>query len=129
ALHDLFGFGVYRPLARTLGYCARNLDQFLIGKLLGSEALGLYARAYGLARFPVVYVSRSIVGVMFPSLAMIQSQTARVRAVFLRTTGAVALVTFPLCIGLAVAAEPLVVGTLGEQWRDTVPSLQILSLA
>jgi O-antigen/teichoic acid export membrane protein len=129
ALHDLFGFSAYRPLARTLGYWARNLDQFLIGKLLGSEALGLYARAYGFARFPVTYVSRSIVGVMFPSLALIQDETARIRAVFLRTTGAVALTTFPLCVGLALAAEPLVVGMLGPQWRDTVPSLRILSFA
>ncbi|MEO6027234.1 MAG: lipopolysaccharide biosynthesis protein [Candidatus Binatia bacterium] len=129
ALYDLFGFSAYRPLARTLGYWARNLDQLLIGKLLGSEQLGLYARAYGLARAPVVYVSRSIVAVMFPSLAKIQHDTARVRAVFLRTTGAVALATFPLCIGLAVSAEPLVVGALGEAWRDTIPALQLLSLA
>jgi PST family polysaccharide transporter len=129
ALHDLFGFSAYRPLARSLGYWARNLDQFLIGKLLGSEALGLYARAYGLARAPVVYVSRSIVGVMFPSLSLIQDDHARVRAVFLRTIGAVALTTFPLCLGLTVAAEPLVVGLLGAQWRDTVPPLQILGVA
>lgn len=129
ALHDLLGFSAYRPMARTLGYWARNLDQLLIGKLLGSEALGLYARAYGLARFPVVYVSRSIVGVMFPSLALIQDDAERVRTVFLRTTGAVALATFPLCVGLCIAAEPLVVGVLGAQWRETVPPLQLLSLA
>lgn len=129
ALHDLFGFSAYRPLTRSLGYWARNLDQLLIGKLLGSDALGLYARANGLARAPVVYVSRSIVGVMFPSLALIQDDHARVRGVFVRMTGAVALTTFPLCLGLAVAAEPLVVGVLGPQWRDTVPPLQILSVA
>lgn len=129
ALSDLLGFSAYRPIARTLGYWARHLDQLLIGKLLGSEALGLYARAYDLARFPVTYVSRSIVGVMFPSLALIQDEPARVREIFLRTAGAVALVTFPTCVGLAVAAEPLVLGVLGEAWRATVAPLRILSLA
>lgn len=129
ALQDLLGFSAYRPMARTLGYWARNLDQLLIGKLLGSDALGLYARAYGIARFPVSYVSRSIADVMFPSLALIQDETARVRAIFLRTAGAVALVTFPACVGLAVAAEPLVGGVLGAAWLDTVPPLRILSLA
>ena len=129
ALRDLLGFSAYRPAARTLGYWARNMDQLLIGKLLGSDALGLYARGYNLARVPQVFVSRSIVHVMFPSLALIQDDADRVRAVYLRTTGAVALATFPMCMGLFATAEPFVVGVLGSQWRETVPTLQLLSLA
>ncbi len=105
------------------------MDQLLIGKLLGSDALGLYARGYNLARVPQVFVSRSIVHVMFPSLALIQDDADRVRAVYLRTTGAVALATFPMCMGLFATAEPFVVGVLGSQWRETVPTLQLLSLA
>lgn len=129
ALRELFGFGAYRLVARMLNYSASPIDQLLIGKFLGSGALGLYVRAYNLMRLPVLNVSRAIVRVMFPSLALIQHDAARVREVYLRTTAAVALATFPMCLGLFAAAEPLVIGVLGPHWRETVPILRILSLA
>jgi O-antigen/teichoic acid export membrane protein len=128
-LRDLLGFSTNRVIARMLALSASPVDRFLIGKFLGSGALGLYVRAYNLARLPVLSVSRAIVRAMFPSLALIQQDAARIREVYLRTTAAVALVTFPMCLGLFAAAEPLIVGVLGSQWRETVPILRILSLA
>jgi PST family polysaccharide transporter len=129
ALADLLGFSAYRPAARILNYWAQQLDKLLIGKLLGSAALGLYARAYDMARFPVLYVSRAIIGVMFPSLALIQDDPARTRTVYLRAMAAVALTSFPMCLGLFAAAEPFLVGVLGPQWRDAAPILRLVSLA
>jgi len=129
ALRDLLGFSANRLFSRMLTLSAAPIDQLIIGKFLGSGVLGLYARAYGIMRFPVLYVSRAIVRVMFPSLAVIQHDAARVREMYLRTTAAVALATFPICLGLFATAEPLVIGVLGPHWRDAVPLLRILSLA
>jgi O-antigen/teichoic acid export membrane protein len=61
ALRELFGFGGYRIVTRTLGYSAQHFDELLVGKFLGSAALGIYGRAFNLTRFPVLDVSRSIV--------------------------------------------------------------------
>jgi O-antigen/teichoic acid export membrane protein len=129
ALGELFGFSAYRVATRTLGYWGQHVDQLLIGKLLGVGPLGLYERAYVLIRFPVLYVSRAVARATFPSLSLIQDEVARMRAIHLRTTGAVALVTFPLCMGLFAAAEPLVTGLLGAQWREAVPLVRILAVA
>jgi PST family polysaccharide transporter len=129
ALRDLLGFTTHRFATRGLNYWAQNIDQLLIGKFLGSDPVGLYVRAYNLVRFPVVQVSRATIRVMFPSLALIQDEPARVRDVYVRATGAVALATFPMCMGLFAVAEPFVVGVLGPQWRDTVPLVRVLSLA
>jgi len=129
AVRDLLGFSVYRPAARTLSYWAQHIDKLLIGRFLGSGPLGLYGRAYNLARLPVLFVSRAIVNVMFASLASIQDDHRRVRRVYLRTIGAVALATVPMCLGLSVTAEPLVIGVLGPQWRAAVPILRLLALA
>ena len=128
ALRDLTGFSAFRPAARTLNYWAVRIDQLLIGKLLGSIELGLYARAFNLARFPVMSTSRVIVDVLFPSLSLIQEDARRVRGVYLRATGAIALVAVPMCLGLCAAAEPFVLGVLGPQWRDAIPILRILSV-
>lgn len=129
ALRELAGFSVHRPAARTLNYWAQRIDQLLIGKLLGSMDLGLYSRAFNVARLPVNSTSRVILDVLFPSLSMIQEDAGRVRGLYLRATGAIALATVPMCLGLCVAAEPFVLGVLGPQWRDAIPVLRILSVA
>lgn len=128
ALGDLFGFSSYRLADRVLSYSAQ-LDLLLVGKFLGSGALGLYTRAYNLTRFPIFSVSRSIGRVMFPTFALMQHDAERMRYVYLRTTGAVALATFPMSLGFLAAAEPLIIGVLGPHWRGAVPILRILSLA
>jgi PST family polysaccharide transporter len=129
ALRELFGFGGYRIVTRTLGYSAQHFDELLVGKFLGSAALGIYGRAFNLTRFPVLYVSRSIVRVLFPSLALIRDDRARVGDVYLRASGAVALTTIPMCMGLFAVAEPFVVGVFGAQWQETVPLLRIFCVA
>jgi PST family polysaccharide transporter len=78
---------------------------------------------------PVVYVSRAAAEALFPSLAEIQDDVARVRRTHLRTTAAVALATVPMCCGLAVLAEPVVLGLFGAQWREMVPLVRILSVS
>jgi PST family polysaccharide transporter len=129
ALGELVGLSAYRVATRTLGYWGQHLDQLLVGKLIGVGPLGLYERAYTLIRFPVLYVSRAVARATFPSLSGIQEDAARMRALHLRTTGAVALVTFPLCTGLFASAHPLVTGVLGDHWRDAVPLVRILTVA
>ncbi len=128
AIGDLLGFGLYRVATRLLGYWSQHADDLLVGKLLGAGPLGLYSRAFNLMRLPVLYVSRAIARVTFPSLSLIQDDPERVRRVFLRTTGAVALVTVPLCMGLFACAESFVVGVLGPQWREAAPLLRVLSV-
>jgi PST family polysaccharide transporter len=128
ALRELLGFSAYRPAARVLNYWGQRIDQLLVGKLLGSSALGVYAHAFRLARLPVIGVSRGLADVMFPSLAQIQEERARVRAAYLRATGAAALWSLPVALGLTISAEPLVVGIFGPQWREAAPVLRLLGL-
>jgi PST family polysaccharide transporter len=129
ALGELLGFGVYRAASRTLVYWSQNLDDLLVGKLLGSGPLGLYTRAFGLTRLPVLAVTRAIARPLFPTLARIQDDRARVRSVYLRATGVVALATVPLGLGLLACAEPLVVGVFGPAWAEAVPLVRVLGVA
>lgn len=129
AVRELVGFSAYRPATRALNYWAQRIDQLLVGKLIGSSALGLYARAFNVTRFPVMSVARVIVDVMFPSLARIREDAARVRSIYLRTIGVVALGSVPIGMGLFVTAEPFVLAVLGPQWKGAIPILRILSIA
>lgn len=129
AVRSVVAFAANRTATRLFGYWSRHLDKLLVGKLLGANPLGLYSRADGVVHFAVLFLSRATARVMFPSLSLIQAEPRRVRAAYLRATGAVALVTVPLCIGMFVTAEPFIVGLLGDHWREAVPLVRILAVA
>jgi O-antigen/teichoic acid export membrane protein len=115
----LFGF-------KFINYWARNADNLLVGKLIGSAGLGVYSRAYSLMLLPITQVITVISRVMFPALSLIQDDTKRVRRIYLRAMGMIALITFPMMTGLFVVAEPFVLAVLGAQWAAVIPVLQIL---
>ena len=126
AVKDLLSFSGHFLGTKTLGYWTRNADNLLIGRFIGSSALGLYSKAYAVLMLPLLNVSRTVERVMFPSLSIIQDDRPRVKRVFLRMARGVAFVTFPIFAGMAVVAEPFVLGVFGEQWAGMIPLVQVL---
>ena len=105
---------------------AREVDNVIVGRMLGAEALGLYSRAYQFLMLPAQMVGSAAQIVLFPSLAAIQDQPKRVARAFERALGIVAMPTIPASGVLMVLAPELVVVTLGPNWREMTVPFQIL---
>src|SRR5690554_6467435 len=118
---NLVGFGL-------VNYWARNADNLLIGKFLGSAALGVYSRAYSLMLLPISEVISVLGSVMFPALSSIQQDKARVKSIYLRAMPVIGLIAFPMMLGLHVVAEPFVLTLFGERWIAVAPLLRILCI-
>lgn len=118
----LLGFNV-------VNYWGRNADNLLIGRFLGAAPLGFYNRAYNLMLLPVTQITGALGRVMFPALAAIKHDHARVRSAYLRTLGMINFLTIPALVGLAAVSDGLVPLLWGEQWVDVVPVLQVLCIA
>lgn len=128
ALGDLWEFSSNLLGFSTLNYWVRNADNLLIGRFLGSGALGLYSKSYGLMLLPLRSISQTIGRVMFPAFSTIQHDRERIAHVYLKMTRAIALVTFPMMTGLIAVAHSFVLGVFGPQWEDMILILQILSI-
>lgn len=128
AIKPLFNFGLNMTANNSLNYWARNYDNFLIAKFLGDEALGIYGRVYGLMLLPLRNISQVIGRVLFPSFSSIKDDKLRIKQVYLKMTGVIALITFPMMIGLWSVAEEFVIAIFGEQWRAMIPILKIMVL-
>jgi PST family polysaccharide transporter len=128
ALRDLWSFSLNLLGTRSMNFWVRRLDDLLIGRFLGSDSLGIYTKSYGIMLLPLRSISGVIGRVMFPSLSSIQEDIARVRRVYLRMTGTIALISFPLMLGLLATVEPFVIGIFGPQWAGMIPPLQIFCL-
>jgi len=117
---NLAGFNVFY-------YIAQNLDNLLIGRFLGTEALGLYDLAYKLMAFPMQAISSVFGRVMTPYYAKAQDDLPRFRQAFLRVAAAIAFVTFPLMFGLLAVREPFVLAVFGSNWASCITLLAMFA--
>lgn len=127
SLLELLGFSSRLFGYQTINYWLRNADNFLIGRYLGSDALGFYSRAYAVMLMPI-HMGSTLGRVMFPALSSIQKDKARVGRVYLRMCQATAFVTAPIMFGLLAVSDTFVLVVFGQRWAPMIPVLQILAL-
>jgi len=65
-------------------YMAYNADKVLLGRFWGAEALGIYGRAYQLINLPIDNLTSTVSQVVFPALARLQNDPARLRSYFVQ---------------------------------------------
>jgi O-antigen/teichoic acid export membrane protein len=113
----------------VVNYWGRNADNLLVGRFLGAAPLGFYNRAYNLMLLPVQQVSQVLGRVMFPALAAMQDDHLRVANAYRRALRIINVISVPALVGMAATAPGLVPLLWGPAWNDTVPLLQVLSIA
>jgi PST family polysaccharide transporter len=126
ALAPLLHFGVGASLSDWMNYIARNGDNFLVGRLLGVESLGFYARAYSLMSLPFTYTTSVMSAVLFPSLSRLQDDQQRLQRAHLLLSRLTAAISAPMMGTMAVAAAPLVLTLYGPRWAGAVAPFQVL---
>ncbi len=125
AVKDLLKFSANLLGFSSINYWFRNADNLMIGKFLGSAALGIYAKTYSIMLVPIVLISQTISQVMFPAFSSIQEDKKRIANTYLRITGGIALITFPLMTLLWLVSEHFVWVIFGEQWVGMIPILKV----
>lgn len=114
---EICGYGLRLSGAHVMDYAGGNLDTLVVGRFSPTALLGQYSRGYQLVFQPLgYYLSQALTSVLFSSLSRIQQDTARLRKAFLSVLELGAVLLFPLCAGMAVAAPQLVLAVLGPQW-------------
>lgn len=128
ALKDLWRFSVNLLGYSSVNYWAKHADYMIVGRLMGSAALGFYSRVHALMLMPMYQIINVINRVMFPALSSIQDDPARVKRIYLQALSVIALITSPLMFGLTATAEPFVLVVYGKNWAPMIPLVQILPL-
>ena len=126
SFHSLFGFGSKLLIAGIISSIYSNLYNIVIGKQFSAINLGYYTRADQLGNFPSQNVSSILSRVTFPILSQLQDEPDRLRSIYIKYLQMSCFVVFPLMMGLAALAKPLIILLLGEKWLPSVVLLQIL---
>lgn len=122
---DHFSFGWKLLVSSLIDTTYKDLRSLIIGKVYTPAMLGYYNRGRQFPQLVISNINGSIQAVMLPALAAQQDYTERVKSMMRRSIVTSSFIVFPMMVGLAVVAEPLVVLLLTDKWLPAVPFLQI----
>lgn len=126
---EVLEFGRYFLSIEVLKTARLNLDNMIIGRLLGMEALGIYffARNAGLG-FSLTLIN-AVNSALYPNLCEVRSSLLVLKARFNSNVKRIILIVFPLLIAQASLAFWYVPIVFGEQWVHAIPVLSLLCLS
>lgn len=124
---DLLRFGIPLTGSSFLVFAMLNVDYLVVGRELGTIALGYYALAFNLSSFPWNMLSTAVRPIAVPAFARFQNDGARLREVFLRWFHLLMSAAVPVCTLLGVLALPLVTVIYGSKWRPAASALVFLA--
>lgn len=106
-----------------------NVDNLVVGYLLGTQALGLYYFAYNAGLGITLGLVGSFGAAVYPHLCEVRHDPARLRARYRDSLCAMAALVVPLIL-LQVALAPLYVPLVfGARWAAAVPVLMLICLS
>ena len=122
----LFSFGSKLLASSLIDTFYRNIYLIVIGKLFSTTQLGYYTRAQQFNKFPSQNIQAILGRVTFPLLSKLQDNNAQLITAYRKLITLSALLVFPLMIGMAAVADPLIRLLLTDKWIETVWILQLL---
>ncbi len=120
---SLLRFGLPLAGSSIIVFAVINVDQLVVGHLLGVTALGFYALAANLAYWPVNTFSLPVRSVAPAVFSRLQHDPAAMRSGFLSAAALLGAATLPICLLISGSAVPLLWLVYGKQWVPAAPAL------
>ena len=125
----LLHFGVTMFAISGVNTIATKLSEFVLGRVVGLSALGLYARASNVHSLAWVNIHLIIGRVVFVDLAATNRAGGSLRASYLRIVEMITALLWPVFGGLAIVAGPFIQLVYGPAWVAAAHPLAMLALA
>jgi len=123
------GFSKWVVGERTLWYWYAEADTAIVGRMLGSDALGVFSMAKQLGMAPIDKVVPILNQIALPTFSAIQSDASLVLNQSRKVLRLGSAYAFPALWGLAAIAPSLVTVLLGPRWRGAGDIMAILCVA
>ncbi len=122
---EFFGFGWRLLASGLLNTVYQSLGNLVIGKQFSSSQLGLVSQGEKYPQAVGSMLDGAIQPVMLSAVAHVQDDMDAVKRLVRRALKTSTYLIFPAMTLFAVISPTLIPSLLGEQWRSSVPFLQI----
>ncbi len=123
---ELISYGKHVMAANIVVFFISVIDVMFIGRMLGSESLGYYSIAFGIAGLLTAQVSGLLSQVTFPVYSRIQGDKNALEKAYLKTLKYLSFIAIPAASGIAIIAWDFVKVVYGDKWLPAVAALQVL---
>ena len=124
----LVNFSKWLLIKNIFEFHNNRIDSAIIGKISGSQSLGLYTVAYEIANLPTTQLAWPIARAIYPGYAMIAHDRERLVESYINVLSILLLFSLPAGVGISLTAELIVNVVLGPKWVDAIPLLEILAI-
>jgi O-antigen/teichoic acid export membrane protein len=124
----LFSYGSKISLIGFIDFIGSELDNIIIGKFAGMGNLGIYNRARMLIKTPVSYFTQSVSRILFPTISSIQDDTQKIIKAYHLAIAYTTFIIGSICLGIAVAADNVVLVVLGSKWLEASYIVSLLAV-
>ncbi|WP_170388008.1 lipopolysaccharide biosynthesis protein [Ruegeria atlantica] len=122
-------FGAHLIGAQSINATRRLLDNLLVGKVLGTSALGIYSLAFRIPELGIKSFTNVTSFVLHPIMSKMQSEPEALKAYYYGSLKYCALLMFGAGAGIAVLAEPLVHVLYPKEWYAMIVPMQLIAVA
>lgn len=123
-----FIYGLYQSCEALINYLSAQFDQLLLGKLLGTEVLGVYAYVKELVFRPAMQLINPVVHrVTFPLMSQYKQERG-LADIYQRIIQLLSIINIPLYLGLACFPEWALALAFGADWAEHGELLRWLAL-
>lgn len=125
---ELIGFSKWMFAVNVVNFVKVRYADFVVGRIAGTDALGLYSIGAEIASLPTSDLVGPINRAVFPGYSLMSGDITQMRRAYLSVTAVVALVALPAGGAIAGAASILVPLLLGAKWVGAVPVMEIIGI-
>lgn len=122
-------YSTYQFSYSLINYFARNLDNLLIGKVLGSVSLAYYDKGYRLMMYPIQNLTYVINPILHPILSDYQNNKSYIYNAYMKVVRILSLLGVFISFYCFWASEEIILFFFGDQWLASIPVFKLLSLS
>lgn len=128
AAREMLDFSKWLLASNALRFVQQRSPDFLIGRVSGSAALGIFAIGFEISTLPSTELVAPINRVVFPGYSKLARDARVLGQSYLDVLAVIALLLLPASLGLSAVARPLVDVFLGDKWTAAAPLIAVLGI-
>ncbi len=125
---EIWSFSKWMITLQIANYFSSKFDRVLLGGAVPAAQLGHYTIGIEISQMTTSELVAPVSRALVPGMAKLQHVPKRLRAAFLKTLGATAIVTLPTGVGIILVADQLIPLVLGPQWMPAIGITKIASV-
>jgi len=125
---ELFNFSKWIFLNNICAVLDQQMLNFILGRLQGVSAIGLYQTAAQIGLLPITELAAPIRQPFYAGFARISHDPAELRRHFMTGLELLWVLILPISLGLALTGRELTFVFLGPDWAAVIPLMPLIAL-